>query len=918
VHRLVLSQLRRRPARTLALLLGILVATASFGVLTGASRSQQLQVQGTVSRHARVAFDVLVRPSGARTALERRQGLVRPGLLSGIAGGITLAQWRQILNVPGVAVAAPIATIGYVLPDNHVPVDLSALLPRRGRALFRVRVTRLTDRGLTSYRDADVYAYVTPNPLMAPTQTGPSLSFAPGELDHGHTRPVCVTNWQTTIPSGPFDPRTHGALYGLDCWSRRDGLRGQGYATVGKTRRIAALVPDSVPFVLAAIDPVQEAKLEGLNRAVLSGRYLRPADRPSRTFIPQVPVLAPSHSYTDDTVDAVVEQLPPSAADTLYAYGANLRGARLARFLAAQSGRVVRHVRIGSQIATQALERALRGPASVLPAVTDYWTVGPARYRADSSGLVPQGVANPKSSWVSQAHLGYFPAPLSANDVQFRSLAVHQGSINAEIQSVFPVLRAVGSFDPARLYRFADPVAGALQTFQNPALVGANARSRRLLGNRPLLPNSNLGGYETQPPLLLTTLRSLSAFTGSNFTPDNGVAPISAIRVRVAGAHGIDPVSRERVRLVAQRIEQRTHLDVDLTIGSSTAPQTVALPAGRHGRPALALTEPWTRKGVALSILQAVDRKSLILFALILVVCALFVANATTAATRARRTELGLLAGMGWTSARLFLALLSEVGAIGLAGGLGGATVALLVAHPLHVGASLTRAAIAVAAAVLLALLAGIPPALSAARADPAAAARPAIRVERRVRRPRTVLQLALVNLLRVPGRTALGALSLAVGVAAVSFLLAATIAFHDVLVGTLLGHAVAVQVHTSDIAAAAAAVALGVAAVIDVQVLNMRERAGEVATLRAIGWRTQHLRRMVATEGACTGIAGSLLGALVGSGAAAVFAGNLPPQLVLTTALASVAGATVAVLAALAPAILVARMPLTPLLASE
>ncbi len=454
----------------------------------------------------------------------------------------------------------------------------------------------------------------------------------------------------------------------------------------------------------------------------------------------------------------------------MYARGAELRGARLAGFLGSQPGRVVRRVSISNQAAAAAFERALRGPASVLPAVVNYWTVGPTRYRVSGGALAPLPVINPSAAWASPANQGYFPAPPSANDAQFRAMAVHQGAIDAQAQSVFPLLRAVGTYNPARLYRFADPLAGALQTYTSPALFGADARSRRLLANRSLLPNANLGGYETQPPLLLTTLSSLTAFTGSNFTPNDGAAPISAIRVRVAGVHGFDPVSRERVRLVAQRIEQHTHLGVDLTIGASTAPETVTLAAGRHGRPPLSLIEPWTRKGVAVSILQAVDRKSLVLFGLILVVCALFVANATTAATRARRGELALLAGMGWTSTQLCLALLGEVAVIGLAGGLAGGALALPIAHALHAHATVARAAIAVPAAVLLAVVAGIGPAVRAARADPAAAIRPAVRVERRTRRPRTVLQLALVNVLRVPGRTAIGALSLAVGVAAVSF----------------------------------------------------------------------------------------------------------------------------------------------------
>lgn len=48
--RFVLVQMRHRAARTVALVLGILVASASFTVLTGAARTGQLQVVGKV-RH---------------------------------------------------------------------------------------------------------------------------------------------------------------------------------------------------------------------------------------------------------------------------------------------------------------------------------------------------------------------------------------------------------------------------------------------------------------------------------------------------------------------------------------------------------------------------------------------------------------------------------------------------------------------------------------------------------------------------------------------------------------------------------------------------------------------------------------------------------------------------------------------------
>ena len=110
--------------------------------------------------------------------------------------------------------------------------------------------------------------------------------------------------------------------------------------------------------------------------------------------------------------------------------------------------------------------------------------------------------------------------------------------------------------------------------------------------------------------------------------------PVSVIRVRVAGVTGTDALSRERINAVAQQIAQRTGLDVDIAAGSSPSPVTIDLPAGTYGPPPLTLTEGWVKKGVAVAILSAVDKTSVALFTLILVVCVLFVGNAATAAVR--------------------------------------------------------------------------------------------------------------------------------------------------------------------------------------------------------------------------------------------------------------------------------------------
>ena len=127
---------------------------------------------------------------------------------------------------------------------------------------------------------------------------------------------------------------------------------------------------------------------------------------------------------------------------------------------------------------------------------------------------------------------------------------------------------------------------------------------------------------------------------------------------------------------MATAIKRATGLEVDITAGSSPTTVDVDLPAGCCGEPALTVAEGWVRKGAALVVLNAVDAKSLVLFVLVLVVCVLFLANGAYASVRSRRTELGVLACLGWGRAALFKLVLGELALVGLATGVIGATLA--------------------------------------------------------------------------------------------------------------------------------------------------------------------------------------------------------------------------------------------------
>ena len=929
MRRLAWSQLRFRTIRLVALLIGLLLATTAFTVLTAASRTAQLRTVGTVSAHFVPAYDILVRPKGARTELEAQSNTVQPNFLSGIYGGITMAQYHQIAQIPGVQVAAPIAMVGYSLlvPQLSFPLP-AADLSQPGRQIYRVTTTWISQGGASRVTPPPSWVYVTPQRLGLDNQVTGYLQTE--RLPNGRSVSLCPTDVDLARDVNPF-----GVAAQSDCvaWSKVNSYGPSGIITPYPqgSRNPGYTVEWVIPVLIAAVDPAAEAKLDGLNRAVISGHYLPEGTHGAGTTA-AFPVLASSASGIDESAVTQVARLSPPASPP------SMTTSWITQHAAAP-GQVISTV---TTTAHQAYERLLAAlavnwghsvssapgqsityvgkvqPSTGQPvSIEAYWSVGPTSYRHSSSGsLVPELTRNPPSTWYSG---GAQVASMDNEDNQYRKVTVHSPA--TAIFSGFPASpQLAGIFNPAKINEF-DPLSRVPLGAYEPVVASpANAATQRALHGSDLLPNQNLGGYVSEPVDLVTSLSALPALENAGYYGTHAPVsdPISVVRVRVAGVTGPDPVSLERIREVAQQIEVRTHLDVDIVAGSSPSPTTIDLSAGKFGQPPLTVSENWVKKGVAIAILTAIDKDSLVLFALILVVCVLFVANSASAAVRARRRELGVLACLGWTRPRLFTAVLGELAATGLAAGLLGAAAALPLSSALGLHASPGRAALAVPIAVVVALIAGLIPAWLAARAEPVASVRPPVLGVRRARQPDGITALATVNVLRTPGRAAVGAVSLAVGVTALTVLAAVTFAFRGVVVGSLLGNAVAVQVRGVDYVAVTATVALGVLAVADVVFLNVRERAPELATIRAFGWREAALSRLVVTEGAIIGLAGSLAGAALGLAAAAQFAGQIPASLYLIAAGAVGGGLLVTTAAALLPAQALRRLPAAHLLAEE
>lgn len=157
-------------------------------------------------------------------------------------------------------------------------------------------------------------------------------------------------------------------------------------------------------------------------------------------------------------------------------------------------------------------------------------------------------------------------------------------------------LTPVGSYAADGLGSAAGAAQQALNLYRPAPPVGADARVRGLLADRPLLPDDDPLGYPPHPLSLVTSLtaaRQLYASLG----PALAAAPLSSVRVRVAGIDRFDDVARERVRMVADEIGRQTGLTVDIVLGGSTVRSPVLLPGGPLGRPDLTLMEARTPQG---------------------------------------------------------------------------------------------------------------------------------------------------------------------------------------------------------------------------------------------------------------------------------------------------------------------------------
>jgi putative ABC transport system permease protein len=872
-------QVLSRRAVSAVAVAGLFAATFGFIVLATTAKTATATLRGDIARDWATPYDLLVRPSGSITELERLQNLVRPNFVSGLNGGITPGQLRQVREVPGVVVAAPLAMVGFVSWPSEIHVPLGS----RGQVVtaYRVVTSSSSADGLSRYPIERRYVVVASHGTLMTKLTPYPNAHAIDTLRVGNHTIHCA------YPSvSCFAPR----VCFLSC-ARQFSPAPPGYT-----------LPILQPIVVAGIDPVAEAELLHLDRCVNSGRYLAESDTLSTLHdaqLERIPVLVSDRSFIDDQFTMRIARARD--ADRLMA-GATARSLRSWESVPTQS------------VSADALYR------SFLP-------------RLSGSRLEPYGFGDPYPIWsasnvhyrqVSPNHLealtvppipklyrlgegnggyGDYPpdrlVPPELRDVWFRSVTERVDRYPyADPGFLLKNWNPVGRYDPSCLPGFDRLAGGAgVEAYAAPVV--------RLADGRELGPSRSMADYVTSPPLVLTTLDGARWLADpARYEGQPGAAFISIIRVKVRGVAQPGAAAKARLLSVASDIHEATGLQVDIVKGASPESISVSLPAGRFGRPALTVTEGWSLKGAALRFTDAVQRQDVALFSVLLLAGMLMAGETAWSSVRRRRYEFGVLRAHGWSTIKIAWLVELEMLQLGLAAGavtlIGVGALALAGVLRAHKGYLLLAFPVSAAIAAIAALL----PALSAGRGSAVSVIQIPLPV-RKSRPPAAVWTLGLRGF-RGSRRwdALLAAAAIALGSAVLGAVALVEVGFNGRLDATVLGTYLGTHVHPYHVTIGILTLLVGGLCAGQALAFAYLAHRPEFAVLRALGWHRTNVMSVILAQAAWVAVAGGSAAALVVGGFGAVL--HASPGAIGASALVALAAALVTTLLAFSgPAIL-------------
>jgi len=819
---------------------GLLLFAVGLSTFAATTQSVEISTRSTISEHWRGAYDLLVRSPQSTSALERDTGLVEGNYLGTPRGGITLEQYRLIASIPSVEVAAPVATIGYLLNDTG---NVTFKLPNpEPDTIYHLRV-RLSGPHAEFNREWETFWSIAPS-------TG-EIAFLGEQPD--------------SLIGGKF------LQFGLGSLPRQWTL-------------------------LAGIDPAQEARLVNLPATLTHGEYL--PEEPSLkqvydgdgALLTAIPLIISRNAFLGNPQLSVQgESLPFEAArlpDVTFSGAQSIlqestpaiwltRTLSLDKSLSPLSGNTILFSPGEEpQIGTEGMFTAVDKGTLLYPGDVSYTPLksipGEAEYAIGVEALplgnweevVEPALRQARKATVNNAYLeNLVSVPPDAQ--VFRPL---------EVRSLPPFTFQVwGRYDFASLAVPQDPLSYTpLGIYEAPVGVLRYDERGTPLSEQVYYPDLNPGGFLPRPPLALTTLDAARYLSGRDDF-------IDAIRVRLAGIETYTPENLAEVEAVAAEIVERTGLHVDIVAGSSPQKVLVHIPGLGY------VEEQWTTLGAAMQVSEGITVANGLLLSIFLLAAVLFIVEISQISLLGRYQEVGMLRSTGWSVAHIIVYLLSDALLMGLLSG----SIAALASFVLNLGLGLHITGSILSGVFLVGvgayMLGAFFPAWKVTRLSPVALLRQGeMHLPTPFARKTASLHLASLAWRQVWGRRTrflLTAFIVALGVTLSEFVFGVLWALRGRLEVTLLGAFVSLHLRSYHVLMVLIVLVMSLLAVLGNLLLSVMERSQEFALLRAFGWPLHSLRILVMVEALWSVLAGGVPGALSGVALLSFFVHNAWPM---------------------------------------
>lgn len=632
--------------------------------------------------------------------------------------------------------------------------------------------------------------------------------------------------------------------------------------------------------LLAGINPKAEAKLVGLNHAVVKqgkSRYFNKGDtvsvsHPNSGGKFRIPVLVSNLNYVDETFHYTIERLNlPLNQKTVQQM---VKGPQLINYKYLDSIPVLSKAKKSFSFSSNQLFQyfiqditgvnpktgksvnsthntgygadileAKPTPLQLRPVTSPFAKRWPYAYEVRTSQGVPLDSKQPRE---------YFRSPKLFSNNRHNSFA------DPEIVPYF-----IGVFNPKKLKISKDPLTKLPMETYHPASAKLVLDAHGKPVNPPIemKPSDDSTGLLTKPPEMLTTIQAAAKILGNK--------PISAIRIKVAGVKSLTPSSEHKLQKIANEIRKETGLITDITLGSSPQPALTYVPA-INNLPALGwIQQPWVKLGASFAIFKETKIGFSGVVGSVILVAVVYVFASLLVSLFARRKEFAVLLAVGWRPRQLAKMIFFEATLLGCFVAVVAWTILGLVLSFHHAQTSLFRILLAGMLGFVIYELGAVIPAILSTRIAPLEAMRTGeiSKTSRRFMRTRSLFSMSFNHLMGTWRRSLLSIVAIAVPTGLLAFFLYVTFRLKGVMYTTWLGQYVALEVGPQQYVAMVAALLIAVLTTAEVMWQNVSERQPEIALLKSVGWRNRDVRSLILLEGGFTGLGAGIIGLAIAFG---------------------------------------------------